>query len=57
VILLNPALLLQDPNKRLLLFISFPNARKAVLSEQTAKTSSKRTAASVVSPATTNPAR
>ena len=33
--------------------ISFPDARKAVLSEQSANTSSKRTAASVVSSATT----
>jgi len=34
--------------------ISFPDARKAVLSEQSANTSSKRTAASVVSGSTTS---
>jgi len=33
--------------------ISFPDARKAVLSEQSANTSSKRTAASVIHSATT----
>jgi len=37
--------------------ISFPDARKAVLSEQSANTSSKRTAASVVSGSTTSTQR